>query len=374
MVKRRPERVIEALVGVDHDVGRIALGYERRARRAHRGALPRRAQQRHDRAGQPLRAEVLDDDAGAACRAGPCIPATGVETTGTPAASASNATTDWPSEFEATTITSARAISARASGRAPVKRSTAPSSSSAASPSRRARSGPSPTTRKRASGTAARTCAAACRKRSGSLTATSRPTAERRAGRRRGRARRPAARVRRRRRDRRCDAVVDHAQPLPVETARLQRREQVLRHDRDHVGHAGEQACRRRPVGLGGAMVRGQDGRAARPAREPRGGRRRERRLGVVRVHDVGPEPPHRHGEPELPFGDADRVATALGQQHALDGRIQLRVERAGGSRDRHRVPARGQSVGEGDDHPLGPADRHAGAGQQDSHAAATRA
>ena len=46
----------------------------------------------------------------------PAIPETGVETTGVPAASASSVAIDWPSEFEETTITSAWAISARASG------------------------------------------------------------------------------------------------------------------------------------------------------------------------------------------------------------------------------------------------------------------
>ena len=168
-----------------------------------------------------------------------------------PAASASSVAIDWPSESEETTSTSALAINGAGvrdrAGEGDVEAELAPRGVRAA-----ARSGPSPTTRKRAPSHERGRAQEAL-----GVLDRDEPADE-------GDGRVRAALGGRGRRD----AVVDHVRVAEA---------QVLGDDDDLVGGAGEQPGRARPVLERRAVVRGQHRRAARAAAEPRRQRRRSR-------------------------------------------------------------------------------------------------
>ena len=316
----RREGAVAVLVGVHHRVGREALAHERAPGGSHRRPAGGILQELAHGGGERRGREVGDDDAGPAASR-PAIPDTGVETTGVPAASASSVAIDWPSESEDITSRSARAISARASGRAPVNVTSTPSSP-------RAPRAPRAADRRRRPGSARRrTSAAARRKRAGFLTGSEPADEEHeRAVVRPVASSAPAAGRR--------DAVVDHARSV------AERRDQVL--GDDTTSSAARTSSRAAPARSPSAAPWwvASTRRAPRAAGEPARRRGDDRRLGVVRMHDVRAEGADERRLARGPLGDPERRAPALGQHeppHA--GGVRRRARRR-----RRRRPRRGRA------------------------------
>ena len=120
------------------------------------------------------------------------------------------------------------------------------------------------------------------------------------------------------------DAVVDHARD-----GRRERRQDALGDHDDLVSGAQQQLRGARAVVRGGAVVGGEQRRAARAAREPERRGRNHRRLRVVGMHDVRAEGADECCLSGGPFHDTERRAAALGEDEPLDV-PQLRVERPG--------------------------------------------